>query len=407
MRISNIEVAAITLPFRLSFGHSLASRNNSQNVLVKAEVVDEAGNTYVGYGESVPRDYVTGETVDGALRAIREDYIPRLKGQEFETPLAVLVFLSSTFEELGLKRLPRGASWCAVEMAIMDAVARANYLSFASLLSIWDITRTRSDAGTTASIQRSIQYGGVIPFGGTLTWAGILLFFKYFGFPTVKMKVGRDWEKDEFKLKMARSILGDEVVLRVDANCAWTVDETIYFAEKMRRFKVSSIEQPVEPENIEGMKRLTAELPETLVADESLCTVEQARLLIDERACDAFNVRLSKVGGALVACEIADMASASGVGVMLGAQVGESALLSSAGRSWAAVKGPFDNCEGSFNRFLLRHDLTRQDVTFRRGGSAPLLSGYGLGVDVDARLLDRCITSREPRQRSTLVGGSV
>ncbi|MBZ0188180.1 MAG: hypothetical protein K8F91_18165, partial [Candidatus Obscuribacterales bacterium] len=388
----------IVLPFRLSFGHSLASRNNSENVLVKVVVEDASGNRYDGYGESVPRDYVTGETIDGALKAIREEYIPRLTGKYFDTPLSVLVFLKETFEELELTHRPRGASWCAVELAVMDAVARANYLSFAALLSIWNVT-TKQDQFQVASIQSFVQYGGVIPFGGTFTWAAILLFFKYFGFQTVKMKVGLDWQKDEFKLKIARSILGKDVVLRVDANCAWTVDETLYFAEKMRKYKVSSIEQPVAPENLEGMKKLTAELPETVVADESLCTLVQARQLVSERACDAFNIRLSKVGGPLIACQIADLAQANGVGVMLGAQVGESALLSSAGRSWAAVKGPFDNCEGSFNRFLLRHDLTRQDVTFRKGGVAPVLPlpgrGYGLGVEVDEHLLKRCLSRKE------------
>ena len=68
MRISNLEAKAILLPFKLSFGHALASRNNSVNVVVKATVMDDNGNLYTGYGESVPRDYVTGETVNGALR---------------------------------------------------------------------------------------------------------------------------------------------------------------------------------------------------------------------------------------------------------------------------------------------------------------------------------------------------
>ncbi|HMO21286.1 MAG TPA: enolase C-terminal domain-like protein, partial [Candidatus Melainabacteria bacterium] len=71
-----------------------------------------------------------------------------------------------------------------------------------------------------------------------------------------------------------------------------------------------------------GMQKLTRELSETVVADESLCTISQARNLIENRACDAFNIRLSKVGGPLIAMEIADLARANGVGVMLGAQVG-------------------------------------------------------------------------------------
>lgn len=391
MRISILEAKAITLPFKLSFGHALASRNNSVNVIVKANIVDSNGNIHTGYGESVPRDYVTGETVVSALKTIEEQYIPSLKEAEFVAPLDALKTLRQNFYEFGLESKPHGASWCALELAVIDAVGRASGLSFPALLSIYEATRKNSTpvfhssgANENSSCSNNdIIYGGVIPFGGVAASLFILTYYRYLGLKTVKLKVGRDWHKDRQVLKLARKILGPEAILRVDANCAWTVDETLYFAEKMKEFRISSIEQPLDPENIAGMQKLTRELSETVVADESLCTLEQARHLIESRACDAFNIRLSKVGGPLIACEIADLARANGLGVLLGAQVGESAILSAAGRGWASVKGPFDNCEGSFNRYLLRQDLSSEDVTLGKGGRAPVFDRPGIGIEIE------------------------
>lgn len=393
MKINQIKAFAVRLPFRFSFGHSLASRNSSLNVIVKVEVEEEAtGKRAIGYGESVPRDYVTGETTEGALKAIREEYTPRLLGTAFTAPLDALVKLQQMFSDLGLTEKPRGASWCAVELAILDAVARLNGLSVASILSMNDVVRLSRKGNfqnATASISPYATYGGVVPFSGKLSLFGILLFFKAYGFKTVKVKVGRDWDKDLERLKLARKIMGEECVLRVDANCAWTVEETLYFAEKMRRFNVASIEQPVPAEDIAGMQRLTREIPETIVADESLLTLKDAKTLISVRGADAFNIRLSKVGGLSAAVQMVDLARANDVGCLLGAQVGESAILSAAGRAFACVKGPLDNCEGSFNRFLLKSDLSVEDTTIKQGGRAFLPEGPGLGITVDENKLRR------------------
>ncbi|WP_421020736.1 hypothetical protein, partial [Klebsiella pneumoniae] len=66
----------------------------------------------------------------------------------------------------------------------------------------------------------------------------------------------------------------------------------------------------------------------------------------------------------------------------MGAQVGESGILSAAGRMLAAVNNPFENCEGSNNFFLLKRDLTVENLNVSLGGRGPVLKGQGLGVTV-------------------------
>lgn len=384
MRISNIQVMVVNLPFRVTFGHNLASRKSSSNIVVKTTLESADGRQFTGFGESIPRDYVTGETVQSALKAISSQYIEKLTGFEFDTPLSLFTHLEQFVTG------ENNAAFCAVEISILDALARASNMQLAYLLSLYDSIKKQIKS---TSILPAIEYGGVVPFGSVPAIAALLLCYRAYGFKTVKLKMGRDFDRGMLTLSMARKIMGSDAIIRTDANCGWTVEETLFFAEKMRKFKVTSIEQPVDADNIAGMQRLTAELPETIVADESLCTLEHARMLISVRGCDAFNIRLSKVGGIIASMQMADLANAAGLGCLMGAQVGESAILSAAGRAFAAIKGPLDNCEGSFNKLLLHEDLSPTNFGIAPGGIGPLPSTSGLGVEVDEKRLRKYLNN--------------
>jgi muconate cycloisomerase len=116
--------------------------------------------------------------------------------------------------------------------------------------------------------------------------------------------------------------------------------------------------------------------------------VAEARALVEAKACDAFNVRVSKCGGLRASVRIADIAADAGLAVIVGAQVGESGLLSAAGRHLAACVAP-RYLEGSAGRLLLRRDITRERVLPGRGGRARPHPGAGLGVTVNTGVLTR------------------
>jgi muconate cycloisomerase len=156
----------------------------------------------------------------------------------------------------------------------------------------------------------------------------------------------------------------------------------------MRPFRVSVVEQPVAAADLSGLRRLTAECEERIAVDESLRTVEEARTLIDMRACDAFNIRVSKCGGLLSSMRIAGLAAEAGLTCIVGAQVGESGILSAAGRHLAGCIAP-RYLEGSAGRLLLTEDLVEGRVTPGRGGRARVHDGPGLGVAVREDVLRR------------------
>ena len=93
--------------------------------------------------------------------------------------------------------------------------------------------------------------------------------------------------------------------------------------------------------------------------------------------------------------KIAESAARAGVSYQLGCQVGESGVLSAAGRHFASCVDGVRYLEGSYARFLLLEDVIEEDVSFGYGGSARSLTGAGLGVTVNERVLNKYVTDRK------------
>jgi L-Ala-D/L-Glu epimerase / N-acetyl-D-glutamate racemase len=373
--VAAVDLLAVELPFRFSFGHALAARSSSTNVVVR--VVLEDGT--VGHGESVPREYVTGETVESALSALAERHVPALLGLDPAAPEE----LEAAIDEAALPVGPDGsletAARCGLELGLLDAFGRRFGLSVQAWL-----------GGAAA---REVRYDAVLPFESPRKVAILARVIKTYGIGQVKVKVGDDLERELDALATLRRLLGPKLDLRVDANCAWTADEALAAIERMRAYRISAVEQPVAADDLDGLARLTAGVPETIVVDESLRTVEEAEGLVAARACDAFNIRVSKCGGLLLSMRIARIARAAGLDVVVGAQVGESGLLSAAGRHLAAAIGSPRYVEGSGGSLLLEEDLTAERVLPGYGGWAQTPDGAGLGVRIRPAVLERHTSS--------------
>ena len=130
-----------------------------------------------------------------------------------------------------------------------------------------------------------------------------------------------------------------------------------------------------------------------VIADESLCTEEDARRLIELKACQIFNIRLSKCGGLGAAARIGRLAEKAGILCQLGCHVGETSILSAAGRHFALTVPHLSYVEGSFSPYLLVRDVVAQPVVFNDRGMAYELPGPGLGIEVLQDALDELAVS--------------
>jgi muconate cycloisomerase len=98
-------------------------------------------------------------------------------------------------------------------------------------------------------------------------------------------------------------------------------------------------------------------------------------------------LRLSKCGGLGAANRIRQIAAAAGIRCQLGCHVGETSILSAAGRHFAACGPELVYLEGSFSPFLFAREPVAQPLVFGHRGLAPLLPGPGLGIEVLDQIL--------------------
>jgi len=214
------------------------------------------------------------------------------------------------------------------------------------------------------------------------------------GMRHVKVKVGFD--DDVARITAVRDALGSEVSLRLDANGAWTLERAVEVLDAVTPLGIAAVEQPLPRGRVNDLARLRAETTVPVMVDESLVTEADADALIEAKAADLFNIRVSKCGGLARSLAIAARAAAAGIGVQVGSQVGETAILAAAGRHLAAALPDVEFVEGSFGTLLLAEDVAVESVRFGHRGEASLLTGPGLGIRVvEARLRRLAIDVRD------------
>ena len=377
MQVVRLEARHVRIPLKRKVTHASHTRTDTDNVVVKCVLSD--GST--GYGEGVPRDYVTGETIDSCI-----DLLNRSEVAKQLPPCEDFLAAVHVAERLRLlpvsgdDRLIRGnAARCALELAVLDAYGRA----FGEPL----MNVTRVLAPELYEPKERIRYSGVI--GNPKGWKSRVypLVYRLAGFKQVKLKVGIPETDDVKRTRRTRKWLGTSMDLRIDANEAWSPAEAAEKIRSLEIFGITSVEQPLKHEDAASLAELRKQVKTPIMLDESLCGEVDAERAVRGGWCDLFNLRLSKCGGFIPSLRLAQLAMRHNLGYQLGCQVGETAILSAAGRHFATSVKDIRFLEGSYDRHLVWETLSKEDLTFKRNGTAPMLVGAGLGtIIVPARV---------------------
>jgi L-Ala-D/L-Glu epimerase len=381
--VTQLDLFAVDLPFKVVFRHAAAARTTSESLFLRARL----DNGAEGWGESLPRAYVSGEAREQAFALLRDTILPALLGQSFRSLPEAVSFLEKCDgkapPEWVNPEVPQTSAWCSVDLALLDALGRASG------------EPARPGAGLPAPSDAALgryRYSGVVSAGQGWPYAVSLLKTRAFRFPHVKLKVERDGALRA--ARTARRLLGRRVDLRVDANMAWTVEQALEAIGQLRSVGIRSFEQPIASSDLAGLARLVADSSAQVMVDEGLTDRDSLQRFISHRACTAANVRISKCGGLVGAYARCREALDAGLLLQVGCQVGESSLLSAAQLTLLSSLGPLTPgvryAEGCFGRHLLREDPAAPLVQFRYGGRPPRRPpGAGLGVEVDLAALQR------------------
>jgi L-alanine-DL-glutamate epimerase-like enolase superfamily enzyme len=371
-KIKSFTLFPLNLPFRIKFKHAAAERRCSGSIILKCETA--SGST--GYGECLPREYVTGESQAHALNILRENILSHLIGFEFHRLEDVISFLSACNGKApaawASASIPQTAAWAAVDLALLDTFGK----EFATPVRLKGKLRNLP----------SFRYNGVC--SAEIGWQKIkiLTLFRLFGFRHVKIKIQPETAVDTVRL--ARKILGRGCDISVDANMAWNVSQAMGAMDLLSRFDVCALEQPLDPHDMTGSAALVRRGKMDIMADESMHDAESLDRLISRKAFTAINVRISKCGGLVASYNRCLRALEAGLKVKLGSQVGETSLLSAAQLILISTVREIICAEGCFGKHLLLQDPAEPLLQFGYGGRPPkMTTSPGMGVRINEEIL--------------------
>jgi L-alanine-DL-glutamate epimerase-like enolase superfamily enzyme len=386
MRVKEITAWQVRIPLKKTIQHASHTRTETDNLVLRVTL----DNGTEGFGEGVPREYVTGETIDSTLALLKQSVLAE-QLEEWPTFHSALAGI----ERLRLAPIPddvRGckgnAARCALELALLDAYGKHFQHAVA------DITRLIAHDDLFEP-HEYVRYSGAITsaegfkarFAAWKMWV--------YNFKHLKIKVGIDGQDDVDRVGAIRRRVGRKMDIRIDANEAWTPENVAKRILELKPFNISSVEQPVPHEQVAVLAQVRGEVGVPIMLDESLCSMIDAEHAEENDTCDLFNLRLSKCGGFIATLRLAQHARRHKLGYQLGCQIGESGILSAAGRHFAASVRDLRYVEGSYDSHLVREALTTEDLTFGWGGWAPALAGPGLGITIDPQALERVAVRKE------------
>lgn len=386
MHVVSLEARHVRVHLRRPVRHASHARTETDNLVVRVQLSDGK----VGFGEGVPREYVTGETIDSAIELLKRSDLARQLKPASEFPDVLANAEAVTLADIpGDDRKCQGnAARCAVELAYLDAFGRS---LGEPLMNV-----AKALAPDLYQPAEKVQYSGVLLSSRGWKLRFKALAYRLAGFRQIKVKVGIAGQDDVKRLRAVRRCVGPGVDVRIDANEAWAADTAADRIRELERYGVRSVEQPVPHEQVEALAEVRKQVKTPVMLDESLCGMTDAVRAVGGGWCDLFNLRLSKCGGFIPTLRLAEFARRNNLGYQLGCQVGETGILSAAGRQFACSVGGITAREGSFDRHLVTDALTAEDITFAsRGGWAPMLVGSGTGVTVDPARLDAVTVRRE------------
>jgi L-alanine-DL-glutamate epimerase-like enolase superfamily enzyme len=362
MRLEQLTLSELHIPFKSTFRHASAERSETATIWVETHA---AG--HVGYGESCPRPYVTGETNESA-RAFFANHVDSLRRDVADLD-SLRVWMTRFAEDIN--RNP--AAWCAVELALLDLLGRLTGQTVESLLSL-------------PALAGPFRYSAVLGDSSDAAFAATAQTYHRMGFTDFKLKLSGDFERDARKLAVLDA-MDSNLRVRVDANNLWPLaDVAAAYLRNLGR-PLTGVEEPLTAREYGELGRLAASLDCPIILDESVISTDDLAQLAEPSDRWVLNVRVSKMGGLLRSLVVVSAARARGIPIVVGAQVGETSVLTRAALTVAQAAGSgLLGQEGAFGTFLLEHDMCNPPLMFGPGGVlAPQTypfeqAGFGLRI---------------------------
>lgn len=350
MRIVRASVETVALPLTTPFRTAL--REVTAVDEIRVTLTTEEGAT--GIGSAAPTAAITGETVGSITDALHRHLVPWLKTRDLDSPNAL-------FRDLPRVIVGNPSAKAAVDIALHDLYARRDGL----VLSQW-----------LGGGRRGLATDATVSLTGPEAMASQAESLVVAGFTALKVKLGGRDGEDDRRIEAVAARMGRKARLRVDANQAWTVRETLARLPHLAALGVEWVEQPIAAGDLEGLAAVRRRSPLPIAADEAVFGVADLLQVLRLGAADIVNIKLMKCAGIDPAISLIRLARAAGLQVMVGSMMEGLASVTAAAMVASAWDADYVDLDAGY---FLRDPGVAGGVSYQ-GEAVRLPSGPGLAT---------------------------
>jgi L-alanine-DL-glutamate epimerase-like enolase superfamily enzyme len=309
----------------------------------------------MGIGNSCPNS-VTGETVNTIQHALKI-FSKELVGEDTED----IIEINRKMDEILIENPSAKAG---IDIALYDLHGKIEDKPVFEILG-----RKKDRMLTDMTI-------GIMDKKATITHA---VEYKNQGFKALKIKIGLDKDEDVERVRAVREAVGEDMIIRVDANQGYDVKTAIEVLNKIELYNIEQMEQPVKWDDLVGLKEVKDNSPVPITADEAVKTKEDAIKIARGKFADKINIKLMKCCGITKALEINRIAEKGGLETMVGC-MSENKVSISAALHFALSQKNVKYADLD-SHFSLISDGTQNGFTFEDGFLVPKKSP-GIGIEM-------------------------
>lgn len=297
----NIRIRKLNIPLKQPFAYFL----NTLASLPYALIEIETPGGLIGRGEAPCAIDINGEISESAPDLA--PYIAHAVRQFDLDAISSTEAVAAVLRRLNLVIAFNAAAKCGVEQALFDILSQKT---------------GRPLAGILGARKETVKIQGNIPYlADAKEYERAVAEILEKGPDYVKFKIGRNAPLETRAMNLLRD-LSPDIGITADANQAFaSSDDALAFLRTLGNVRLSWAEQLLGKHDIDGWKKLKTKTDVPLMADESIQTITDALLFMQNGWIDILNLKLGKCGGIIEAQKIARLAEEFGIPVMLGSML--------------------------------------------------------------------------------------
>ncbi|MFD1707243.1 muconate/chloromuconate family cycloisomerase [Siminovitchia sediminis] len=364
LRIKGIKTELLDIPIKRPHQFSTEKVSTKSFVLIRVEL----SNGVVGIGEgTTPGIWWNGESVETMKLVIDRYALPLLLEED---PAHMERLLQK------LNRHIRGNAFAkaAVEMSLFDALGKTYDVPVHQLLG--GLHRDKIPvrwALASGTPEGDIEEGKQLAASGT--------------YANFKTKSGKESPADDAgrNIRIAEGIRGLSTI-GIDPNGSWDRMTSMRWMDAFYEAGIDFLKQPLPPEDVEGLARLSSMKKVPIMVDESLGSVHDALRLAEQKAADIFSLKIHKSGGMKNTVKIAGIAEAAGIACFGGTSLESSIGTAACVHVYASIPN-LDYGSELFGPDWLAGDPVKNSLA-TKDGFIFVPEGPGLGVELDEQKVE-------------------